>query len=508
MAEYNVELRERIDGQFTDIIRIASDVSIVNGLLDSGGKINLSLFPSSLLTSKKNAGPLLGTKTLADIYTLMETFNDSKTDLYPGTFFIANGKVLINPSTDHYILYGDDGAGVTQVAFELDHGDHLFYVKYGSEYLWNDLSTIITPPSSFPGVANLPSPYNAILGSHIFATFEELSNLLPSTNGLYALMTGYRWVQTTSGDYDSAGGKIQKSATIGGGVTAADANYLCIPSFDLWDYSMQDAVLRIEDIGLGYSYWRLEQVIQDHGTNPAAYQSVAVNNKHFWGVINNDYPLATEDTAGLMSALDKYKLNHFVSNVSHTGDVVGSTSLTIQNGVVTFAKMQDVNSYTIAGRIDANTGDMKALTPTEVRTIINVEDNANNYSHPNHTGDVTSDGDGATTIANDVVTFAKMQNIDTARLLGRVSASAGNVESLTKAQVLTFINVEDGANKTLFASNTEMKAGTDTTKAMNPLETKNAIAFFGGLKRYGLYSVDAAVANAAHPDGAIVMFAV
>ena len=34
---------------------------------------------------------------------------------------------------------------------------------------------------------------------------------------------------------------------------------------------------------------------------------------------------------------------------------------------------------------------------------------ANNYSHPNHTGDVTSVGDGATTIANDAVTYAQSQ---------------------------------------------------------------------------------------------------
>ena len=37
---------------------------------------------------------------------------------------------------------------------------------------------------------------------------------------------------------------------------------------------------------------------------------------------------------------------------------------------------------------------------------------ANNYSHPNHTGDVTSVGDGATTIANNAVTAAKISSTD------------------------------------------------------------------------------------------------
>ncbi len=55
------------------------------------------------------------------------------------------------------------------------------------------------------------------------------------------------------------------------------------------------------------------------------------------------------------------------------------------------------------------------------------------YVHPNHSGDVTSVADGATTITNDAVTYAKMQNVSAAsRLLGRGSASgAGNVEEIT-----------------------------------------------------------------------------
>ena len=40
-----------------------------------------------------------------------------------------------------------------------------------------------------------------------------------------------------------------------------------------------------------------------------------------------------------------------------------------------------------------------------------IASSANNYSHPNHSGDVTSSGDGATTIAADAVTYAKIQNV-------------------------------------------------------------------------------------------------
>lgn len=56
------------------------------------------------------------------------------------------------------------------------------------------------------------------------------------------------------------------------------------------------------------------------------------------------------------------------------------------------------------------------------------------------TGDVTGSGTGsfAATIANDAVTFAKLQNIATNRLLGRTTASTGDVEEITPAATFSF----------------------------------------------------------------------
>jgi len=70
------------------------------------------------------------------------------------------------------------------------------------------------------------------------------------------------------------------------------------------------------------------------------------------------------------------------------------------------------------------------------------------YSHPNHTGDVTSTGDGATVIGANKVTLAMMATMATSSILGRITAATGNVEVLTAANVRTIINVADGADVT------------------------------------------------------------
>lgn len=58
----------------------------------------------------------------------------------------------------------------------------------------------------------------------------------------------------------------------------------------------------------------------------------------------------------------------------------------------------------------------------------------------NHTGDVT--GSTALTIGADKVTYAKMQNIPTANILGRITAATGDVEDLTADQVKTMLAIE------------------------------------------------------------------
>jgi hypothetical protein len=133
-----------------------------------------------------------------------------------------------------------------------------------------------------------------------------------------------------------------------------------------------------------------------------------------WGVdANNTYTGSTSVTLNAGS----------FERAALTGDVTApanSNTTTIANNAVTTAKinndavdntkLSNMATQTIKGRNTAGTGDPEDLTPAQVRTMLNVADGANNYVHPNHTGDVTSSGDGATTITNNAVITAKINN--------------------------------------------------------------------------------------------------
>ena len=69
---------------------------------------------------------------------------------------------------------------------------------------------------------------------------------------------------------------------------------------------------------------------------------------------------------------------------------------------------------------------------------------ANNYVHPNHSGDVTSVADGTTTITNDAVINAKLANMVVNTIKGRATASTGDPEDLTATQVRTILNIPTG----------------------------------------------------------------
>jgi len=82
----------------------------------------------------------------------------------------------------------------------------------------------------------------------------------------------------------------------------------------------------------------------------------------------------------------------------------------IADDQVTYAKIQNVSATDrILGRDSSGAGIIEEITPANVRTMINVADGANAYTHPNHSGEVTSTADGATVIANNIVDEANLK---------------------------------------------------------------------------------------------------
>ena len=67
----------------------------------------------------------------------------------------------------------------------------------------------------------------------------------------------------------------------------------------------------------------------------------------------------------------------------------------------------------------------------------------------NIAGDVTITAGGDSAIGNDKVTFAKVQNVATNRILGRTSGGSGDVEELTPAAVFATFNSDLGGNFTI-----------------------------------------------------------
>jgi hypothetical protein len=80
------------------------------------------------------------------------------------------------------------------------------------------------------------------------------------------------------------------------------------------------------------------------------------------------------------------------------------------------------------------------MTGADKTKLDGIATGANNYAHPNHTGDVTSVGDGATIIANDAVTNAKLADMATARFKGRTTAGSGDPEDLTGTQATALLD--------------------------------------------------------------------
>ncbi|HKY19579.1 MAG TPA: hypothetical protein VJM31_00045 [Vicinamibacterales bacterium] len=124
------------------------------------------------------------------------------------------------------------------------------------------------------------------------------------------------------------------------------------------------------------------------------------------------------------------------------GDVTVSGSgltWTIDPGAVTYSKIQDVSSASkLLGRGDSGAGDVEEITLGTGLSMSGTTLNSSALSDGDK-GDITVSGSGATwTIDNNVVTYAKMQDVSAAsKLLGRGDSGAGDPQEISLGSGLT-----------------------------------------------------------------------
>ena len=176
---------------------------------------------------------------------------------------------------------------------------------------------------------------------------------------------------------------------------------------------------------------------------------VRINGYAFPDSDGNANQLLTTDGSGQLSftSLSDLTGNDLQNIVEDTTPQLGGDLDVNGNAIVSDTANQDiVLNPNGTGQIDVSSSIITGVsTPTDDSHAVNksyVDDNFNNYSHPNHTGDVTSTGDGATVIANNAVTYAKMQDLVTAnRVLG--GTAAGEIEEV---QVQTDMIADNAIN--------------------------------------------------------------
>lgn len=140
---------------------------------------------------------------------------------------------------------------------------------------------------------------------------------------------------------------------------------------------------------------------------------------------------ATGSIAGLMSTTHHDKLDGIatgaeVNVATNLGQTTGANSLTITSSTGNNVTVAEASS-TIAGLMSTAHHDK----------LDGIATSANNYSHPNHSGEVTSSGDGATTISDNVVDEANLK-ISNAGSDGQfLQKQSGNTGGLTWATVST-----------------------------------------------------------------------
>jgi hypothetical protein len=121
-----------------------------------------------------------------------------------------------------------------------------------------------------------------------------------------------------------------------------------------------------------------------------------------------------------------------VANIAQVTSVIGTSPISSTGGTTP--------TISITAATTSAAGSMSSADKTKLDGIA---ESANNYVHPNHSGDVTSVADGATTIVDGAVTLPKMADLTAGRLIGNDELTDGVPKALTASEARTLLDVYD-----------------------------------------------------------------
>ena len=151
-------------------------------------------------------------------------------------------------------------------------------------------------------------------------------------------------------------------------------------------------------------------------------------------------------------------IQHYGVGVVNTPADDSVTTAKIADDAITYAKIQNVTATDkILGRDSSGAGIVEEISPASLRTMINVADGSNAYTHPNHSGEVTSTNDGATVIADNIVDEANLKISNAGSNSQFLQKQSGNTGGLTWATASSV----GGATGVDFNDGVKARYGTD-----------------------------------------------